>query len=91
MIQNFKNLEIVLHLTCLNHNSSQIDLLLNKAKELNIRNLFILRGDKISTDLQTNQQFNYANELISYIRETDFDSTICAAGYPGKFSKKFDQ
>lgn len=64
---------------------NEIDSFLQTAKELDIRNLFVLRGDRLSDDLH---HFNYANELVTYVR-AKYGSyfTISVAGYPNKHSE----
>ena len=82
---NFKTVQPVLHLTCAGNSLTQIDLLLDKAREAKIQNLFVLRGDEVQSDSSRKQRhFNNASELVSHTRARfDTQFTLCVAGYPG--------
>lgn len=61
----------------------RLSVCLERAKKLGIRNLLALRGDKASVEKETD--FQYASEMIRYIRQSYGDYfTIAVAGYPTK-------
>lgn len=82
-----------LHLTCTNMSKTLIDKALEDAKVLGIRNILALRGDPARTDeyrddteeedMDGSEQFNWAVDLVRYIRQTHGDYfCIGVAGYP---------
>lgn len=70
----------VLHLPCINYTREQIDQTLDEAKRRGIEHILALRGD-INPDIPPVKDFDYASDLIRYLRtKGDFD--IAAACYP---------
>ncbi len=70
----------VLHLPCINYTREQIDATLAEAQSRGIDHILALRGD-INPDIPPVKDFEYASDLISYLRSKgDFD--IAAACYP---------
>lgn len=75
---------IVPHLTCVNSNRLECRQLLDRYLENDIHNVLALRGDSPQNS-QANTftgDFRYANELVSYIKETFPDFEIGVAGFP---------
>ena len=73
----------MLHITCIGMGKERLQKCLERAKELGIRNILALRGDKGSGEKETD--FRYASDLIRYIRSNYGDYfTIAVAGYPTK-------
>ncbi|WP_119328284.1 methylenetetrahydrofolate reductase [Cysteiniphilum halobium] len=83
------NIDVVPHITCFHLNKQAIFNLLREYIELGIDRLVVIRGDlPQDTQKQTNVSFNYAYQLIDYIRQVSgeqFDITIAAYPefYPG--------
>lgn len=73
-----------LHLTCTNMDKDILDNALEQAKELGIQNILALRGDAKSREYsETDNTFNYAVDLVKYIREKYGDYfCIGVAAYP---------
>ncbi|EGD93014.1 methylenetetrahydrofolate reductase [Trichophyton tonsurans CBS 112818] len=79
-----------LHLTCTNMNRTLIDEALEETKALGIRNILALRGDpprseeyNIDGEDDSNKDFNYAVDLVKYIRKKYGDYfCIGVTGYP---------
>lgn len=70
----------VVHLTCLNYSTSEIDELLADLKKNEIENILALRGDR-NPDIEPKKEFLYAADLVKYIKaHGDFD--VCGACYP---------
>ncbi len=68
------------HLTCVSNTRSDIDILLEDLKKRGIENILALRGD-INPERPPKNDFRYACDLISYIKEKG-DFHISAACYP---------
>jgi methylenetetrahydrofolate reductase (NADPH) len=90
-IKNELSTETACHLTCVGSTKQDIDQILQKITNNNIRNIVALRGDppRGGTALDNNQQsYKYANELVSHIREfqdkNHMELSIAVAGYPEK-------
>ncbi|KAH9413484.1 hypothetical protein DERP_007962 [Dermatophagoides pteronyssinus] len=81
---NYCQLETMLHITCIDLTSEQLNQYLQRAKHYGIRNIMALRGDRHDDDHQTdNHQFQYAADLVQYIRHHYGEYfTIVVAGYP---------
>ncbi len=70
------------HLTCIGSEKSQISQLINLYKEQGINRLVALRGD-LPEGMTNPGELNYANELVSFIRQTTGDYfKIEVAAYP---------
>lgn len=70
----------VAHLPCINFSRPEILSILKQLKENGIENILALRGD-INPDIPPKHDFQYASDLVSFIRENgDFD--IIGACYP---------
>ncbi len=81
LVKNKYGVEAVAHLTCISSTKEDINSYLESLKTNNIRNILALRGDK-PLDGNIVGQFNYASELIKYIKESNKDFNIAAACYP---------
>lgn len=68
------------HLTCVNSDKSDIGYIISKLKDKGIENILALRGDK-KADCEPKSDFNYAYELIEYIKRDPYFS-VSAACYP---------
>jgi len=80
IIKNKYKIEPVAHLTCVSCSNGEIDEILAKFKENKIENILALRGD-INPDFPPKNDFKYASDLVSYIKEKGgFD--ISGACYP---------
>jgi methylenetetrahydrofolate reductase (NADPH) len=78
-------LEAVPHLTCVGSMRSQIATLLDRYKQVGVKRIVALRGDLPATAMSPSApgDFHYANELVSFIRETHGDTfKIEVAAYP---------
>ncbi|MGA1847126.1 methylenetetrahydrofolate reductase [NAD(P)H] [Deferribacter abyssi] len=76
-------LNVMMHLTCISSTRNDIDLILEKLKTEGVENILALRGD-IPKDFpveEVRKDFNYAYELVRYIRGKNGFS-IGVAGYP---------
>ena len=78
---NYCGLDAMLHITCIGMSQTDLKKHLERAKDLGIRNILALRGDK--SDHQTTDDFKYAVDLVRFIRKEYGDYfTIAVAGYP---------
>ncbi len=75
-------LTVAAHLTCLGSTEEEVQQILTRYNQIGIRNILALRGDPVSPELKTNDQFKNALELITYIRTHFPDYDIGVAGYP---------
>ncbi len=80
IIKNKYNIEALAHLTCVNSTKENIDTILQQLKDNNIENILALRGD-INPDMPPKDDFKYASELISYIKENG-GFNLSGACYP---------
>ena len=83
LIKTLKNtgFEIMPHFTCVSSSKKFVGEHLTKLKELNIENILALRGDLPEDISKRCTDFNYANELVEYIKHNS-DLSIGVAGYP---------
>lgn len=83
---NYCGVETMLHITCGNQDIEDIKENLQKAKDLGIRNLLVLRGDPPDGGESWTFQkgrLNYATDLVKLVRKEHGDYfVICIAGYP---------
>jgi len=73
------------HLTCVGSTRAHVAELLNRYKEMGVRRIVALRGDLPATAMSAAApgEFHYANELVTFIRETHGDHfKIEVAAYP---------
>jgi methylenetetrahydrofolate reductase (NADPH) len=78
-------IEVAPHLTCLGSTRPHIEALLKRYVEAGVRRIVALRGDLPATVVGSAApgEFHYANELVSFIRETHGDTfRIEVAAYP---------
>jgi methylenetetrahydrofolate reductase (NADPH) len=72
-IKNHYGIESVAHLPCINLTKSEVLELLDGFRQAGIENILALRGD-INPDFIPKQDFRYASELVSFIKENgDFN------------------
>ena len=80
---NYSGLETMLHITCVGMSESDLRRHLERAKELGIRNILALRGDRFDNVNDEHAEFKYAIDLVKFIRKEYEDYFIIAvAGYP---------
>lgn len=73
------------HLTCVGSTQEKIGVLLSRYREAGVRRIVALRGDLPATSMSSEApgEFRYANELVSFIRDTHGDHfQIEVAAYP---------
>ena len=70
-IQNDFGLTTMAHLTCIKHTRAEIDGIFDEAANRGIQNILALRGDPPPGEnwAQTEGGFEYASELIAFLRE----------------------
>lgn len=73
-------IEPLVHLTCRGSSKEGISQYLNRLKERGLTNILALRGD-LSPDAEHEGDFNYASELIAFIKQQG-DFNVSAACYP---------
>ncbi|TDT72564.1 5,10-methylenetetrahydrofolate reductase (NAD(P)) [Hypnocyclicus thermotrophus] len=81
-IKNKYNIESLAHLTCIEAKKNEIDDILYKLKENNIENILALRGDHPIDREPIKGDFNYASDLITYIKNKNMDFSLGGAYYP---------
>lgn len=70
------------HLACIASTTSEVDELLASYKDLGVKRIVALRGD-MPSGVYNSGDFQHANELVEYIRETTGDHfTLEVAAYP---------
>ncbi len=81
-IHKSTNCEVAPHLSCIGSSKQQLTNILDDYKLQGIKRIVTLRGDMPSGDV-SHSDFNYANELVSFIREQYNDQFhIEVAAYP---------
>lgn len=78
LIKNIYGIEALAHLTCISSTREQISDITERLRLEDVENILALRGDDNGTSCG---DFNYANELISYVKENK-NLNIIAACYP---------
>jgi len=84
IIQHIKkdlDLKIMPHFTCVGSSKEQVECYLKEIQDLEIKNILALRGDFPDGIHAPNSDFQYANELVSFIKSKT-DLSIGVAGYP---------
>ncbi len=79
-IKNNYGIESVAHLSCINLTKSEVLNMLEGFKKAGVENILALRGD-VNPTLAPKQDFRYASDLVSFIKENG-DFNIIAACYP---------
>jgi methylenetetrahydrofolate reductase (NADPH) len=79
-IKNHYGIESVAHLPCINLTRSEVLDMLDGFRQAGIENILALRGD-INPDFTPKQDFKYASELVSFIKENG-DFNVIGACYP---------
>ena len=77
--------EAVPHLTCVGSTRANVATLLGRYREAGVKRIVALRGDLPATAMSPSApgEFHYANELVSFIRETHGNAfKIEVAAYP---------
>ena len=78
-------MEAAPHLTCVGSTRAHVAALLERYREAGVKRIVALRGDLPATAMSASApgEFHYANELVSFIRETHGDAfKIEVAAYP---------
>lgn len=81
-IKDKLKIEPLAHLTCIASTRADIDEMLISLRKNGVQNILALRGD-LPLDAHTKGDFNYAADLIGYIKEKS-DFNVVAACYPEK-------
>ncbi len=77
--------DAVPHLTCVGSTRAHVGALLARYREAGLKRIVALRGDLPATAMSASApgEFHYANELVSFIRETHGDTFLIeVAAYP---------
>ena len=83
-VKNGFNLEVLAHLTCVQSTKDDVARILDLLKEENVENILALRGDPpegTERFIKTEGGFEYANELVQFIKTRD-NFSVGVAGYP---------
>jgi methylenetetrahydrofolate reductase (NADPH) len=83
-IQREQDVTAMAHLTCVNATIDETGAILERCRELGVRNILALRGDPpsgVGEFFRTNGGFEYSYELVRYIRRSGAFS-IGVAGFP---------
>ena len=91
-IRNYYNMETACHLTCVGASRTELDYIIKRIYEANIRNIVALRGDPPQGEqafVPPPDGFSHAHELVKHIRAFEkkegFEKFgIAVAGYPEK-------
>ncbi len=84
-IVDHAGVEAVPHLTCVGSTRAHVAALLDRYREMGVKRIVALRGDLPATAMSASApgEFHYANELVSFIRETHGDHFLIeVAAYP---------
>ena len=79
-IKNHYGIESVAHLPCINLNQGEVLNMLKGFKQEGVENILALRGD-VNPEFPPKQDFRYASDLISFVKENG-DFNIIGACYP---------
>ncbi len=80
-IKHRYGIESAAHLTCVNSTREEVTEVLRRLHENEIENILALRGD-IIPDVPRKNDFKHASDLITFIKDTDYDFGISGACYP---------
>jgi methylenetetrahydrofolate reductase (NADPH) len=91
LIQNKLGITCMAHYTCINASKKKVKSDIEFLKSIGIENLMLLRGDLPEGNNEyTNNDFKYASDLISFVRQHG-DFCIGAAAYPEKHPQSADE
>ncbi|MFP4168715.1 MAG: methylenetetrahydrofolate reductase [Desulfonatronovibrionaceae bacterium] len=78
-------LEVMVHQTCVNSSREELKGFLQEISEVGIDNVLALRGDQPrDPEARTgNGEFDYASELVEFLKAQNPDLCVAAAAYPG--------
>ena len=82
VIKSRFGLETMAHLTCISHSRRQIDVIAGHLKNMGIKNVLALRGDK-PENFRSSSDFAHADELVRHLAVLG-GFCIGVAGYPEK-------
>ncbi|MBQ9767375.1 MAG: methylenetetrahydrofolate reductase [Lachnospiraceae bacterium] len=74
-------IEPVVHLTCINYTKDEILAFADELAEADIENVLALRGDR-NPDIAPKEEFFYASELVSFLKEHRSNLCVGGACYP---------
>lgn len=80
LIKEKYDIETIAHLTCISSTQDDIKKTIDELKAKNIENILALRGD-VPIDKVSGGSFNYATDLIKYVKDIS-DLGISSACYP---------
>lgn len=80
-IKHRYGIESAAHLTCVNSTREEVTEVLKRLHENEIENILALRGD-IVPDVPRKNDFKHASDLITFIKDTNYDFGISGACYP---------
>lgn len=80
-IKHKYGIESAAHLTCVNSTKEEVTEVLKRLHDNGIENILALRGDLVP-DQPPKKEFKHASELITFIKETDYDFGLSGACYP---------
>ena len=86
-VREMSGLPVATHLTCVGRTADQLADYLSEAKSRGVENVVALRGDPPKGETSftaVDGGFQYANELVEFIRQQFADMGIAVAGYPEK-------
>lgn len=81
IIKNMHNVESVAHLTCRSNDFADIDKAICEFKKAGVENILALRGD-VNPEIPAKNDFKYASDLVSYIKNKYPEMGIAGACYP---------
>ncbi|MCY1014782.1 methylenetetrahydrofolate reductase [NAD(P)H] [Pyxidicoccus sp. MSG2] len=84
-IKKETGIEAMAHLTCVGHTRDELRELLKRLAEAKLDNLLVLRGDPPQGEksfVPSAGGFQFASELVRFIREEDFNFCLGGACYP---------
>jgi len=87
LFNNSLNFTCMPHYTCINATEEKIAYDMRVLKDNNIQNIMLLRGDPPNGDpkvLENPDGFNYASDLVKFVKENYDHFTIGGAAYPEK-------
>ncbi|OTF69069.1 hypothetical protein BLA29_000934, partial [Euroglyphus maynei] len=89
---NYCWLDTMIHLTCVGMTSDKMLAILERLKQIGIRNILALRGDLTESTDNKVEEFKHASDLVRFIRHHYGDYfTIAVAGYPIKHPESMNK